>query len=138
MKTIISTEQAPRAIGPYSQAVVVPVGAQRMVFCSGQVALEPATGQLLAGDVSAQTKLALLESRQAESQSQQAALEALYRELAPSRDEWALHWGARALVRKLRALGITVRHEEFDDGHMNIPYRYDVSVPFLVDAILAG
>jgi uroporphyrin-3 C-methyltransferase len=38
----------------------------------------------------AQAKLALLESRQVESQSQQAALEALYRELAPSRDEWAL------------------------------------------------
>ena len=38
----------------------------------------------------AQAKLALLESRLAESQSQQAALEALYRELAPSRDEWAL------------------------------------------------
>jgi uroporphyrin-3 C-methyltransferase len=38
----------------------------------------------------AQAKLVLLESRQAESQTQQAALEALYRELAPSRDEWAL------------------------------------------------
>jgi uroporphyrin-3 C-methyltransferase len=38
----------------------------------------------------AQAKLALLESRLAESQTQQAALEALYRELAPSRDEWAL------------------------------------------------
>jgi len=38
----------------------------------------------------AQAKLALLESRQVESQNQQAALEALYRELAPSRDEWAL------------------------------------------------
>jgi uroporphyrin-3 C-methyltransferase len=38
----------------------------------------------------AQAKLALLESRLAESQNQQAALEALYRELAPSRDEWAL------------------------------------------------
>jgi uroporphyrin-III C-methyltransferase len=38
----------------------------------------------------AQAKLALLESRQAETQNQQAALEALYRELAPSRDEWAL------------------------------------------------
>ncbi len=38
----------------------------------------------------AQAKVALLESRLAESQSQQAALEALYRELAPSRDEWAL------------------------------------------------
>ena len=38
----------------------------------------------------AQAKLTLLESRLAESQNQQAALEALYRELAPSRDEWAL------------------------------------------------
>src|SRR6202051_540469 len=38
----------------------------------------------------AQAKLALLESRLSESQNQQAALEALYRELAPSRDEWAL------------------------------------------------
>ena len=38
----------------------------------------------------AQAKIALLENRLAESQSQQAALEALYRELAPSRDEWAL------------------------------------------------
>src|SRR5437762_63058 len=38
----------------------------------------------------AQAKIALLENRFAESQSQQAALEALYRELAPSRDEWAL------------------------------------------------
>ena len=53
-----------------------------------------------------------------------------------TRDEFALHWGARALVGKLRGHGITVRHEEFDDGHMNIDYRYEVSVPFLVDAIL--
>jgi enterochelin esterase family protein len=52
-----------------------------------------------------------------------------------TRDEYALHWGARALVGKLRAHGIAVRHEEFDDGHMNIPYRYDVSLPFLVEAI---
>lgn len=52
-----------------------------------------------------------------------------------TRDEYALHWGARALVRKIAAHGIAVRHEEFDDGHMNIPYRYDVSVPFLARAI---
>jgi 2-iminobutanoate/2-iminopropanoate deaminase len=58
-RSIVRTEHAPAAIGPYSQAVVVPMGAQRMVFCSGQVALEPATGQLLAGDVAAQTRLAL-------------------------------------------------------------------------------
>ncbi|MGE5183067.1 MAG: alpha/beta hydrolase [Acidobacteriota bacterium] len=53
-----------------------------------------------------------------------------------TRDEFALHWGARALVGKLRGHGLAVRHEEFDDGHMNIPYRYDESVPFLADAIV--
>jgi hypothetical protein len=54
-----------------------------------------------------------------------------------SRDEYALHWGARALSQRIRSHGIAVRHEEFDDGHMYIPYRYDVSLPFLTDAILA-
>ena len=53
-------------------------------------------------------------------------------------DEFALHWGARALVGKLRAHGIAVHHEEFDDGHMNIPYRYDASMPRLVEAILGA
>ena len=53
-----------------------------------------------------------------------------------TRDEFALHWGARALVAQLRAHGIAVRHEEFDDGHMDIPYRYDVSLPVLGEAIL--
>lgn len=53
-----------------------------------------------------------------------------------TRDEFALHWGARALVQKIRAHGISVRHEEFDDGHMNIPYRYGVSLPLLAGAIL--
>jgi enterochelin esterase family protein len=54
------------------------------------------------------------------------------------RDEFALHWGARALVAKIRAHGMAVRHEEFDDGHMNIPYRYDASLPFLAEAILGA
>lgn len=52
-KQAIATTEAPAAIGPYSQAVVP--GAGRMVFLSGQVALDPATGQLLSGDVAAQT-----------------------------------------------------------------------------------
>jgi enterochelin esterase family protein len=51
-------------------------------------------------------------------------------------DEFALHWGARALVAKLRGHGIAVHHEEFDDGHMMIPYRYDHSLPFVATAIL--
>ena len=53
-----------------------------------------------------------------------------------AQDEYALHWGARSLATAIRAHGIAVHHEEFDDGHMNIGYRYDTSIPFLVDAIV--
>jgi S-formylglutathione hydrolase FrmB len=52
-----------------------------------------------------------------------------------ARDEFTLHWGARALVAKLRKHDVPVHHEEFDDGHMSIQYRYDVSVPMLVKAL---
>jgi len=48
---IISTEKAPKAIGPYSQAVV----SNGFAFLSGQIPLDPATGQLIGGDVAAQT-----------------------------------------------------------------------------------
>lgn len=58
-RTIVRTSQAPAAIGPYSQAVVVPVGDQRMIFCSGQIALDPATGAVIEGDVEAQTRQVL-------------------------------------------------------------------------------
>jgi len=48
------------------------------------------------------------------------------------RDEYALHAGARILVKRLRELGVEpLVHEEFDDGHMDIGYRYDVSLPWL-------
>jgi 2-iminobutanoate/2-iminopropanoate deaminase len=50
-KTAISTKQAPAAIGPYSQAVRV----GDTLFASGQVALDPATGQFVAGSVKEQT-----------------------------------------------------------------------------------
>lgn len=46
-----------------------------------------------------------------------------------TRDEFSLHFGARILVQRLRALGIPHEHEEFDDGHMDIQYRCDVSLP---------
>jgi 2-iminobutanoate/2-iminopropanoate deaminase len=62
VRTIVTTEQAPAAIGPYSQAVVVPLsaaGAQKMIFCSGQIPLDPATGQMVEGDVAAQTRRVL-------------------------------------------------------------------------------
>ena len=51
----VSTPGAPQAIGPYSQAVV----ADRWVFASGQIALDPATGQLVTGDAGAQTRRVL-------------------------------------------------------------------------------
>ena len=50
----IQTDGAPAAIGPYSQAVSVPVG--RMVFLSGQIPLDPVTGKLVTGDITAQTE----------------------------------------------------------------------------------
>lgn len=54
-KKIISTKDAPAAIGPYSQAVQ----AGPFLFCSGQIPLDPANGQLVPGDVSAQAKRVL-------------------------------------------------------------------------------
>ena len=51
-KEIVSTPNAPAAIGPYSQAVK----ANGFVFLSGQVALDPATGQLVDGDTEVQTR----------------------------------------------------------------------------------
>lgn len=50
-KIRVSTENAPAAIGPYSQAVRI----GEMLYCSGQVALDPTTGQLVPGGVAEQT-----------------------------------------------------------------------------------
>jgi 2-iminobutanoate/2-iminopropanoate deaminase len=58
-RSIVRTEHAPGAIGPYSQAIVVPVGGQKMVFCSGQIALDPKTGAVIEGDVAAQARRVL-------------------------------------------------------------------------------
>ncbi len=55
MKEIISTNDAPKAIGPYSQAIRV----NGFVFTSGQVAIDPATQQVITGDIAAQTDLVL-------------------------------------------------------------------------------
>ncbi len=52
MKKIVATEQAPKAIGPYSQAVV----AGGMVYASGQIPINPATGQIVEGGTPAQTE----------------------------------------------------------------------------------
>jgi 2-iminobutanoate/2-iminopropanoate deaminase len=52
---LIATDKAPKAIGPYSQAIV----SNGLVFCAGQVAIDPATGQLVEGDIAVQTRQVL-------------------------------------------------------------------------------
>lgn len=54
---------------------------------------------------------------------------------AGTRDEWGLDLGARILARRLSALGVAFEHQEFDDGHRGINYRYDVSLPKIAAAL---
>jgi len=55
MKKIIFTNEAPAAIGPYSQAV----RSGSFLFCSGQIPLDPKSGQIISGDIAAQTRRVL-------------------------------------------------------------------------------
>lgn len=54
-KTVIQTEKAPKAIGPYSQAI----RAGNFLFLSGQIPLDPKTGELVKGDIGRQTQQVL-------------------------------------------------------------------------------
>ncbi|HVN68932.1 MAG TPA: alpha/beta hydrolase-fold protein [Candidatus Binatia bacterium] len=51
------------------------------------------------------------------------------------RDEYNLDVGARVIAQRIRELGLAVRHEEFDDDHRNVGYRYAVSLPVLAAAL---
>ena len=55
MRDVVATATAPQAIGPYSQAIK----ANGMVFASGQIPIDPATNQLISGDIAAQTERVL-------------------------------------------------------------------------------
>ena len=55
MKKIVSTKDAPAAVGPYSQAI----RSGSMLFCAGQIPLDPQTGQIVSDDISAQTRRVL-------------------------------------------------------------------------------
>jgi 2-iminobutanoate/2-iminopropanoate deaminase len=55
MKTIINTDAAPKAIGPYSQAVMI----DSFLYASGQIAIDPATGEFVEGGIEAQTERVL-------------------------------------------------------------------------------
>jgi 2-iminobutanoate/2-iminopropanoate deaminase len=62
MKKIVSTDKAPKAIGPYSQAVIDDMsrpGSRQLVFLSGQIPLDPSSGQVVQGDIAAQTERVL-------------------------------------------------------------------------------
>lgn len=54
-KEIVNTNKAPNAIGPYSQAIKI----NKMVFLSGQIAIDPKTQQFIDGDIETQTKMVL-------------------------------------------------------------------------------
>lgn len=58
MKNSVNSEKAPGAIGPYSQAVAIPVGEKKLVFVSGQLPIDAATG-LMPDDIKAQTRQSL-------------------------------------------------------------------------------
>ena len=63
-RSIVRTSTAPAAIGPYSQAVVVPLGeGKKMIFCSGQIPLDPTTMTMVEGDIAAQTRQVLANLR---------------------------------------------------------------------------
>lgn len=55
MREVVSTREAPAAIGPYAQAIK----ANGLVFASGQIPLDPASGQIVAGDITVQTERVL-------------------------------------------------------------------------------
>lgn len=54
-RVTVNSPQAPKAIGPYSQAISVE-SPGKLLFCSGQIPLDPATGEMVQGDVVAQTE----------------------------------------------------------------------------------
>ncbi|MEE9288753.1 MAG: RidA family protein [Bacteroidota bacterium] len=55
-KKIVQSDNAPRPIGPYSQGVITPPG---LLFTAGQIPIDPATGELVQGDIKAQTRQVL-------------------------------------------------------------------------------
>ncbi len=52
----VATDRAPRAIGPYCQAILREAPGERTLYCAGQIALDPATQEVVAGDIRAHTE----------------------------------------------------------------------------------
>jgi len=97
--------------------------------------LDPHTGELYAERWSRWLEhdpLTLVE--RADCQESLRRLRLLYLDCG-ARDEYQLHYGSRALVRRLERLGIRHRYEEFEDSHSQIDYRLDVSLPLLYESV---
>jgi len=103
MKEIIATEHAPKAIGPYSQAV----RHNGLVFASGQIPLDPATGQIVEGGIAQQTAR-VLENLKAVLEAAGAGLESVLkttvflqdmREFAAMNEVYARYFGANPPAR---------------------------------------
>jgi 2-iminobutanoate/2-iminopropanoate deaminase len=58
-KEVIRTNNAPLPVGPYNQAIAVPTINQKIIFCAGQIPIDPATGKMISGDISEQTERVL-------------------------------------------------------------------------------
>ena len=102
-KEIIATPNAPQAIGPYSQAIKK----GGLVFCSGQIPLDPATGQVVAGDIAEQTKR-VLENLKAVLEAAGAGLDSVVKttvfvrdlaEFAAMNEVYATYFGSAAPAR---------------------------------------
>jgi 2-iminobutanoate/2-iminopropanoate deaminase len=57
MKTVVQTASAPKAVGPYSQAIRT--SARELIFLSGQIPVDPVSGEVVAGDIELQTEQVL-------------------------------------------------------------------------------
>ena len=102
-KEIIATPNAPQAIGPYSQAIKK----GGLVFCSGQIPLDPATGQVVAGGIAEQTTR-VLENLKAVLEAAGAGLDSVVKttvflkdlaEFAAMNEVYATYFGSAAPAR---------------------------------------
>jgi 2-iminobutanoate/2-iminopropanoate deaminase len=109
VKQIVETKNAPQAIGPYSQAI----SANGFIFASGQIPLDPATGELVAGGVAEQTEQ-VLRNLSAVLEAAGASLESVVKttvfladinDFAAMNDVYGRHFNARPPARATVAAG---------------------------------
>lgn len=108
---MISTKEAPKAIGPYSQAILVKSGRQTL-YTSGQIALNPVTGEMVQGGIEAETRQVL------------ANLEAILKEAYMGKENVAKTTVYLRYLSEFQAMNAV--YEAFFEGHK--PARSTVEV----------